>query len=139
MENISVKTLCPDAYIETKNNKVFGIDNIIMANDKQEKQFNINKLIKVRKQKRKKLLENYVKLYNDCLINIESVNDINKTDLYFNVPEKLIDCPDYNSNDCIEYIENKLREQFIDTLKINDNTIFVSWLYVELNMEQNKN
>lgn len=139
MENISVKTLCPDAHIEDKHNKVFGVDNMIMRTDKQEKQFNVGKLIKIRKQKRKKLLENYVKLYNNCLTNIETVNDVDKTDLYFNVPNKIVGCPEYNSNDCIEYIENKLREQFIDTIKINDNTIFVSWLYLELNMEQNKN
>ena len=139
MENISVKTLCPDAHIEDKHNKIFGVDNMIMRTDKQEKQFNVGKLIKARKQKRKKLLENYIKLYNNCLTNIEKVNDVNKTDLYFNVPNKIVDCPEYNSNDCIEYIENKLREQFIDTIKINDNTIFVSWLYLELNMEQNKN
>jgi hypothetical protein len=80
-----------------------------------------------------------VKLYNKCLENIETVNSLNRTQLYFDVPLELFDCIEYNPVDCIEYIENKLQEQYVDTLKISNSSLFVSWMYVELNKENAQN
>jgi hypothetical protein len=136
MENISIESLCPNGK-KPMNNKceIFCVSNFVNI-DNEEKPFDAEKLIRVRKNKRKKLLDNYVKIYNKCLENIETVNSLSETHLYFEVPSELIECYGYNSNDCVEYIENKLRNQYIDTLKISKSTLYVSWLYIELNKER---
>lgn len=138
MENFSVKTLCPNAKVLSKNNKIFGIDNIILPNENTEKEFNVNELIKVRKQKRKKLLETYMKFYNQSLKDIETANSINKTDIFFKIPDSVYDCNEYKSVECIEFIQKKLCEKLIDTLKIDNNTLFISWFYLELNINQHR-
>lgn len=139
MDKINVNILVPNAQSleETYSNGTFDVNtlaNIKNSND-STLHFNINSLIKIRKEKREKLLETYIKYYNRCIDKIKLLNNRNISDLFYEVPTNVPDVYGYKSIDCIEFISNKLKTFYMDTYKINNYTIFVTWKYIEANKE----
>ncbi|AYV78892.1 MAG: hypothetical protein Edafosvirus45_1, partial [Edafosvirus sp.] len=72
-------------------------------------------------------------IYRVCLEKIKRENEFNKTDIIFDVPLAILGNTEYKSIDCLDFIENKLRALHIDTYKLSARSIFISWLYVEVN------
>lgn len=136
MDKINIENLfhCKTKLVSNSSN-ILDVNSIVHNN----KSFNINDLIETREKKRILLLNNYIKYYDKCLKKIEIANNLDKTDLLYSVDEYILDCPEYKSIDCIKYIKNKLEQDFFDTYIINNNTLFITWLYLEVNREKNIN
>ena len=77
----------------------------------------------------------YRKLLAQCINNIQDNNDMDITDMIYSVPLYMHMQPKYDSVDCLQYIESKLRKQYLDTYIISKKEIFISWLNVEKNKE----
>jgi hypothetical protein len=101
--------------------------------------FNIQTIIKNKEKKRKELLEIYVKYYDNCLKKIEYANHLNKTDLLYSVDAFIPELIEYKSQNCIEYIIKKLKENYFDVCIVDKKTIFITWLYLEINTNTNTN
>lgn len=97
--------------------------------------FNPDQLIKSRIEKREKILSTYMKIYKSCLEKIKMFESMNRVDMVFEIPQYMVDTLNYNPNDCLDYIRNKLTELFIDTYKISNKLIFITWKYIELNKD----
>lgn len=101
---------------------------------------NIEVLIKQQKERKTKIVEKYQKLFEVCLKKIHQENKKNKTDYIFNIPTIIFRCIDYEPEDCLEFIENKLRNNYFDTLILNKTCIFISWIKIEENRnKRNRN
>lgn len=121
-------------------NPHLNVENISKILSNNNHNFNVEFLIKRREENRIKLIKEYQSYYSKCLQKIEIADKLQKTDLLFTVDKYVYNCPLYNSHDCIKYISEKLIENYFDTYQINDNTIFITWLYIEANrMNYNKN
>ena len=112
-------------------------------NTKNKIDFSVENLSIQRQEKRNKLIQKYKKILSLCLTKINSVNKNNKTDMIYTVPLVIFGYQDYNSVECLNYLEAKLRYLHMDTLIVSKTEIFVSWLNVdknknEKNKEQNK-
>jgi hypothetical protein len=130
MDKINIENLfhCK-THINTKILDVRAITN-------NQKIFNTDTLIETREKKRKTLLNYYLKFYDICLKKIEIANNLNKTDLLYTVTEFIPNCPEYKPIDCIEYIKEKLENNFFDTYIVGNKTLFITWLYLEANKEK---
>ncbi|ARF09347.1 hypothetical protein Catovirus_2_296 [Catovirus CTV1] len=137
MDKINVNILFSDNYnTETNNNSgVLDVNTLANIKSNNDTSFNIDSLIKIRKEKREKLLETYIKYYNRCIEKIKVLNNRNITDMFFEVPLTVPDCYGYKPVDCIEFISNKLNVFYMDTYKINNHTLFITWKYIEANKE----
>jgi hypothetical protein len=128
-----------DNLFSTKSLSKNKLDVNSLINNKPEikinksRHFTSNELIQTRNERRKKVLEYYIKYYDSCFEKIELLDKQGKTDLIFEVPVRIPDCPNYIAMNCIDYVEKKLREQYMDTSILNDNSIFVTWKYIEIN------
>lgn len=100
--------------------------------------FSIEKLLNHKEEKIKRTREQYRKIYNMILNKIDTVSKINDTtDIIYDVPECIIGFKDYNSIECLEYLENKLRSvYFMDTLKLSNKSIFISWKHIVRNRDK---
>ena len=58
---------------------------------------------------------------------INSAIDVNMTDIFFQVSDAHFGCKLYNSYECLNSIQEKLRKKNFDTLIISNNRIFISW------------
>lgn len=125
MDKISVSNLFP-------TNKFRPLDVNSLYNTRKQKEensnnFNIDRLIKLREEKKKKIIEEYEKIYKMCLNKITLANNLGNTEVIYEVPDAVYGKLEYNIVDCIAYIINKLDEMKLDTM-IFQKSIYISWL-----------
>jgi hypothetical protein len=136
MNNLSITNLVNNnssAYNVTNGNlDVQSLMSIKNSHDRV-KEFNPDVLIQRRIDLRNKLLEIYTRYYDKCIENIKLVNNQNRNDLIFEVPKKISDCPEYFPIFCLNFIEQKLKDNFIDVLRVSYCSIFITWKFIELN------
>lgn len=127
MENLSINNLFPDAEIK----KDLDIQNLLKPSKPNE--FNYKKLIKTKEQKISKLKNAYKNILQTCLEKIEKLNEIGEEEFVFEVPKTYFMLNNYSPINCLEYIEKKLRKEYIDTYIIDNYNIFISWKDIESN------
>lgn len=98
--------------------------------------FNIERLIKLREERKNKILIQYDRIFNMCLKKINIANELNKTEIVYDVPDAIYGYLEYNRIDCLGYLENKLKSMHLDTLILNDKTIYVSWINLHENINK---
>jgi hypothetical protein len=134
MNKISISTLVPEAGLKTNmHSKPLDINTLMASTKGINDSYTADMIIKSREKKRERILEIYSRCYDQCIEKIKLLNTSNKIDLVYNIPIFIPDCPDYNPQRCLEYIETKLRVNCFDTLRLSDHSIFVTWKYIELN------
>jgi len=134
MEKLSIKTICPNARIGNSKSSVIDIDSMMSINNSYEesiKNFSAEYLIKSNREKREKLLIIYNKYYANCIEKIKLFHNAGKLDLIYEIPDKIINNLDYISKYCMDFIETKLKNNKIDTFRIDNKTIFITWKYIE--------
>lgn len=132
MDNINIESLF---HCKTRNSSR-TLD--VKAITQSHRPFDTDILIETREKKRKTLLNYYVKFHDTCLKKIEIANNLGKTDLLYTITESIPNCIEYKPKECIEYIKNKLDQDFFDTYVVDDKTLFITWLYIEANKEKIK-
>lgn len=134
MDRISVNSLFPSNYKseQLNTNNMFNLREI---QDKNKLNFNIEKLIKLRENRKKKIFIHYEKIFNLCLNKIDLANNMNKTETIYEVPNGIYGSFDYKPFDCLEFIEEKLKKMHLDILILNEKTIYISWINLEENIK----
>jgi len=137
MDNINVKNIFNAKHVGDKN-RPLDIHTLINPDETHRKnriKFSVDELIQIRENKRKEIISKYKKYLHICLEKIRRANKHNKIDIIYNVPHILIRFPNYNSIECLDYIEKRLRYLHMDTTRLSNTHIFVTWF----NIEENKN
>lgn len=138
MDKISVDTLFPNTKIK---NRELNVDNLFPPETRlgdNIEYFDADELINENKKKKLEIHKTYRKMLNQCYDDIKYQNSLEKYDTIFSVPEFIFMIPNYNSKECLEYLEKKLRRHYIDTYIISETEIFVSWFNIEKNKEIEK-
>lgn len=125
MDKISVANLFPTNRFRPLD--VNSLYNTRKQREDNKNNFNIDRLIKLREEKKKKIVEEYEKIYNMCLNKITLANNLGNTEVIYEVPDAVYGKLEYNIVDCIAYIINKLDEMKLDTM-IFQKSIYISWL-----------
>jgi hypothetical protein len=87
----------------------------------------VNKIKYNEDTEKKKLLELYDIKYNESLIKINNAIDIGITDIFFSIQDAYFGYKFYISTECLDFIQQKLRDKNFDTLIVNKSTMFISW------------
>jgi hypothetical protein len=139
MNNINIKNIFDNNYNLTKTTLEdsgthtihnFNVDDLTKNSNPYVKltdDFLINKIKYNEHIEHKKVQDLYEIKYNDCLMKINSAIDINITDIFFQVTDAFFGFKLYNSFDCLNFIQEKLRKKNFDTLIISKNKLFISW------------
>ena len=133
MQNININNLFPN----NKNNyKPLDIQSLYDQLNKKIKKvdFSIQDIINTKEQERKKTMNEYKKYFHKCLIKIKTAHKLKKEDMIYIVPDRIIYCQEYNSIDCLNYIQSHLRKIYMDTFILSRKSIFITWI----NLEKNK-
>ena len=139
MNNINIKNIFDDNYNLTKSiindSNKYSIQNLNVSDlipnlnpyVKLTDDYLINKIKYNEHIEKKKVQDLYEIKYNDCLMKINSAIDINMTDIFFQILDAHFGYKLYNSYECLNLIQEKLRKKNFDTLIIKTNKIFISW------------
>jgi len=98
----------------------------------------VNELIKRKNSKRYKIIGKYMEQYELCISRIKVVSMNGRTDCFYTIPKIFFGFPEYNYEHCKNFIMDKLRKLYMDVSQYDDNVIFISWYYIELNREKKK-
>lgn len=134
MDKITINSLL---QIDEEEN--ITVDNI------QKNNFDVDRIINRRKEKEKKLKQEYENLYQRCLNNIEKYDRMNKNFMLYKLPEKSLKNNNYSINDCYNYIKERIEKHYMDVYKYSKNVMYISWENIEENRSkgysssQNKN
>ena len=137
MERISINNLFPS------NNTFKPLDVYSLYNTKEQRiknkiNFSIDRLINLREERKKKILEQYDKVFNICLNKINTANNLNKTETIYEVPNGIYGFIDYKPLECVHYIQKKLHDMCLNTLILSENVLYISWTYLEENIKNKK-
>lgn len=90
---------------------------------------NISRLTKERHDSKIKL---YRMILLECIKKIKREYEFRRTDTFFKIDEFVYGHPEYDKDECIEYIIVELKKFYYDVLQICSTKIFISWKYTEL-------
>jgi len=132
MDKISINNI-----FNTNDRRVLDVNNIYGQQAQSEKkvQFSVDRLIKLREERKAKLYAEYKKQLNICLNRINTANNLNRTEVMYDVPDGLYGHSDYVPGDCLAYIKNKIKGMKLDVVVLSDRSILISWLHLEANLK----
>ncbi len=135
MDKISINNIflqSPDNSRPLDVNMMFDVG----GSNKTKTNFDIDKLIKLREERRSKILVQYEKIFNMVLNKIMAANKMNSTEMIYAVPDALYGHFDYNQADCAKHVADKLTGLGLDAAPLADHTIYISWLDLENNIKK---
>lgn len=139
---INIDNLFPEGNKSGTRCSKLDIDTLFSGtsiNNEPEITFSSDMLLNKIKKRRIEKLKCYRQMLKYCHERINSADDNLETDIIFTVLEQIPDCKDYNPHECLEYISIKLRDESIDTTILTNTTMFITWKYLELKKENEKN
>jgi hypothetical protein len=136
---MNIETLMPSNK-HNYNRNTGKIDVNMISNGKSintdpSKDFNSHNLLNNIYERRKKKRNWLVDMYNLCCNKIKDADDTGLTDITFTLPEIILENSSYRHKEGLEYISKNLREQQIDTLILDNKSLFITWKYLELKLE----
>jgi hypothetical protein len=137
MDKININLLTSKNNTNINNNIAELSINTMTSKKKTKENYitQIDHIITERKNRRIRLLTEYDKLFDMCFQRILIADKMNITEICFDIPNHILGCNEYILSECIDFLENKLRSLDFDTLRITKNSLFISWLFIELNKE----
>jgi len=138
MNNITIDKFMPSKnldYLPRGNITINSISKDKNINSDPELNFNSTILLKNIQQRRLKIRAKMVEMFNLCCEKIIETENSYLTDLIFKLPESIfIDFNGCKDIDIINYIAKKLKQNKLDVLIINSDTLFITWKFIELNL-----
>lgn len=128
MDKININNLFPSSSDDFMPLDVQSLFNLNEQKNRKKINFNIERLIKLREERKNKVLSQYEKVFGFCLNKINLANNLNKLEVIYDIPEAMYGSFEYNQLDCLLYIDNKLKDMGLDTLLIDNNSLYISWL-----------
>jgi len=140
--NLTIDSLMPTSnHVNYSNGKldISCISKNKFINDIPEKNFNSDILLKNINKKKQNIKNTCVNCYNLCCEQIKEADNLGLTDLIFELPTSMF----IGNNDCsdieiIEYINDNLIKQKLNTYILNSHKLFITWKFIELNKQINK-
>lgn len=142
MNKINLDVLFPGNKITSGNGigkSKLDIDTLFDGHQElsSRKESNVSKgLLKTIERSREKRLKVMIDNYNICCekIKIADANDLDF--IFFTVPKTAPNCPKYSSESVLGYISKNLRKEYMDTVIMSDDTIFITWKDIELKKDE---
>lgn len=127
MDKISISNI-----LSIPENEVVGeFGTGTLYNNKKTVRMEVDELVKLNRGRR----ENKIKLYRgalkECIRMIRNEDAIRKTDLLFKINRIEFGYPEYDKDECREYVITELRKYDFDVTRIDNLTIFVCWKFLE--------
>lgn len=136
-DKLSILTLIPNASIQNDKININMLSNTKINNDElnhtdinKDIDFNINDIKKISEKKKEKKKSIYRAQYKNCIFNITRAIKNGDTEVYYYVPLIVLDCYEYDNEECMKYIcDNLKKKKCCDTIIVNEKTIFITWQF----------
>jgi len=132
MDKISVANLVAKNESEIVCDGIMSIRSI--RGNKKTIKMEVEDIIKTKKERRENKLRLYRENLKDCIRIIKTKDEMRFTDMVFDINKIEYGHPEYDCEECVDYVIIELRNFGFDVKKMknSETSIFVSWKYLEL-------
>lgn len=123
LDSINLKTLFPSLQIA----KSKDIDVKILKQSHSKQYIDVTRLIETQMQNAIKLKKIYKNFLSTCCEKITAANINKHYSIIYDIPENVSYNRNYNSNDCVEYIKEKLTQINMEILILSPTSLFILW------------
>ena len=135
MNNINITNIFSNNTLLNNSNKNICINDFSVNTLIESNTFNtvitddylIDKIKINKKNEIIKTFDFYNSKYKECLIKINNAIELNLIEIIYSVENSYFGYQTYNSDECIKYIDKKLKEKNFLTKKITNKDIVISW------------
>ena len=139
MDKINISNLFPGEQDDQgQDYRPVDVHSLFNLNKSKNKKtaFNLDRLVKLREERKMKVLLQYEKVFNLCLNKINLANNLNKLELAYDIPEAMYGSFEYNSIDCLLYITEKIKKMEIDVIILSESSLYISWVNLGTNLNK---
>jgi hypothetical protein len=139
LKNFNIENLFSSNNIKPHTNGKLDIHTLFNNTNEKSFVFDPNVLLNNTKKIKKNLENKYDDIFQGCCKTIMAANDAGLTDIFYEVPEHIIEIINYNPKLCMIYLKNKLYEHNIDSfiLPKSKTKIFITWKNLEKKLYDN--
>lgn len=144
LKNLNIETLFSTNNNKPHTNGKLDINTLFKSNnDNQEMLIDPDSLLNGMRKRQLKLEEIHGQLFKNCWKTIMEANDTGITDIFYEVPEHIIECINYDPKKCMKFIKEKLSEQCIQSVIIKnknknklETSMFITWVDLEKRLKE---
>lgn len=92
----------------------------------------VDDVLKINKERHDNKLKLYRIALRECVRKIEQQNILRKTETFYKFDDIVFGHPEYDKDECIEYVLIELKKFLFDVCQIDDSIIYISWKFTEL-------
>lgn len=130
MEKISISNLCANPNINFTG--TLSVQSLVTETKKTHTLDNdIDEIVHLQKERRAHKIKAYKRQLKICAEKMKEANRLRNDCVIFTVPTFVFNCPEYDADECLSYIDTELKKRKLDT-KIEGLSIFISWLYINM-------
>jgi len=138
LEKLNIENLFSSDGVKPHTNGKIDINTLFKKTDKKEDvDFDAYMLLNTVKKKKKKIIDCHHEIFRSCCETILSVDKSGLTDMIYEVPHFVPECPNYDAEACVDVLKNKIKEQKLSCLKINRTRLFITWNNLEDKLKSN--
>jgi hypothetical protein len=139
LKNLNIENLFSSSTTVPTTNGKFDINTLFKNNGENKFEFNPTTLLNRNKKRKLNLETTFFNIFKECCKSITSANDIGLTDLFYNVPPNIIECIDYDTLKCMQYLQIELEKYHISSLIMENskNKLFITWNNLEEKLTNN--
>ena len=137
MNNLNIKNIFSNNIIQNKSGAEtnitigdFSVSTLVDSNTFKSAvsaDYVVNKIKTTKQNEIVKTTDLYELKYNECMMYIDNAIDVGLTDIIFSVGISYFGYQNYNSYECLLYMEKKLKDNNFLTLIKSRKDIFISW------------
>ena len=110
----------------------FRVNNILPIEKKKKSiKTEVEEIFRMNKERNEKKLKLYKSKLKECIHQIQLENENRKIDTIFRINKMEYGFPEYDSDECMEYLLVELKKHFFDIMQIDRLAIYICWQYTE--------
>lgn len=111
-----------------------GEENVFMEQKKSIHK-EVEDLIQSNRERRDNKIKLYRNVLRNCIMLISSKNKLHSNEMIFKISYTLYGHPEYDVDECMQYIIMELTKLKFDIYRIDRNSIYISWKYLILHRQ----
>lgn len=115
----------------------FHVNNIFPVEKKKKSiKTEIEEIFRINKERTENKLKLYKGKLKECIHQIQRENENRKIQTIFRINSIEYGYPEYDCDECMEYLLVELKKHFFDIVQINRTSIYICWQYTDFHKKK---
>jgi hypothetical protein len=114
----------------------FRVNNIFPVEKKKSIKTEVEQIFKINKERNETKIKLYKLKLKECIHQIQRENENRKIQTIYKINDIEYGFPEYDCDECMEFLLVELKKHFFDIVQINRTSIYICWQYTEFHKKK---